>query len=58
MTRVPEYSLSAFVVPIAPPPDYESSSQPVTIPAPPYPGMDAELPDYCEVVTRVITNEV
>ena len=42
--------VSYIAVPIAPPPDYESSLQPITSPAPPYPGTDIELPDYCDVV--------
>ena len=48
-----------IAIPIGPPPDYESSLQPITIPAPPYPGADIELPDYCDVVvTRAPTNQV
>ena len=48
------------VVPIvSPPPDYESSLQPITSPVPPYPGADIELPDYCDVVvTSPTTNQV
>ena len=40
------------------PPAYESLQLLDTNITPPYPGLDAELPNYCEVVTEVVNNQV
>ena len=40
------------------PPAYETLQLIDTNVTPPYPGLDAELPNYCEIVTDVVHNQV
>ena len=50
-------SLTEYFVPLEPP-AYESLQLIDTNTTPPYPGMDIELPNYCEVVTQVVVHQV